>query len=97
MIGSDKHKQFDRPEANESTSSADKKYDEIIGVTSKKKTSKKKSKDKIIGSKKTKHSINTKKSKVSVTSSIDSKKDQDWYKIKLSAGYNYKLALQAER
>ena len=97
LISSDTYKEIDRPEANESTSSGEKKYDEIIGLTSKKRTSKKKSKDKIIGSKKTKHSINTNRSKVSAISSIDSTRDQDWYKIKLSAGYSYEFSVTGGR
>ena len=90
LISSDTYKEIDRPEANESTSSGEKKYDEIIGLTSKKRTSKKKSKDKIIGSKKTKHSINTKKSKVYVTSSIDSTR------IKIGTKLNYQQDICCE-
>ena len=46
--------------------------------------------------KKTKHSINTKKSKSSVSSSIDGKGDEDWFKIKLIKGYDYKFSVTSE-
>ena len=68
-------------------------YDRIIGVGGKKKKSKKKKKggkDKILGNKKTKSSINTNK-KGSAKSLIDTKKDTDWFKISLKAGYKYKF------
>ena len=68
------------------------KYDRIIGVGGKKKSKKKKKrgKDKILGNKKTKSSINTNK-KGSAKSLIDTKKDTDWFKISLKAGYKYKF------
>ena len=68
-------------------------YDRIIGVGGKKKKSKKKKKggkDKILGNKKTKSSINTNK-KGSTKSLIDTQTDTDWFKISLKAGYKYKF------
>ena len=54
-------------------------------------TSTKSELDTIAGNKRTKSSINTNKAKASVSSSIDVAKDQDWFKAKLTSGYNYKF------
>ena len=67
-------------------------WDNWICSQEEKMSNKSKSKDKLSAAK-NKDNINTNKSKSSVASTIDSKKDQDWFKIKLSAGYNYKFSV----